>query len=272
MATTGIDHVLIAVPALEPARAELESLGFVITPRATHERFGTANHLVVLGDAYLEAIAIENPSPADPTSQAMLAPAIDAGGGVPALALSTTDPAASHFVLLSAGVMASEPLTWSRPADTPDGPRTASFTTMWLRSEFLPEFAAFFCQHHTPECIYQPAWQRHPNGAVRLVGIRRRTSRDAGELAQVLRQRLGAGAVRSGAGTSVGVSVGRHFVEYVPPASGSNCQIMLAVRSIDAAAAVLGRRASRAGDGSLRVALDCAADVELLFVEDRNDT
>lgn len=272
MATTGIDHVLIAVPALEPARAEFASLGFVVTPKAAHARFGTANHLLVLGDAYVEAIAIEHPDPIDRSSQAVLAPAIAAGGGVPALALATTDAAASRVALLAAGVEATEPLHWSRASDTPDGPRTASFTTMWLHSELLPEFVNFFCQHHTPDCIYHPAWQRHTNGATRLAGIRRRTSRDVGELARVLRQRLGADAVRTGPGNSVVASFGRHVLEYAPPASGSNCQIVIAVRCLDATAAVLGSRALHADDGSLQVALQCAPTVELCFVEDRNDT
>ena len=52
-----VDHLVVPVPDLDAAAAELERTGFVVTPRADHP-FGTSNRLVVFADTYLEPQAL----------------------------------------------------------------------------------------------------------------------------------------------------------------------------------------------------------------------
>lgn len=56
---SSIDHLVIAVPELEPAAAELErTLGLVATGGGRHPALGTENRIVWLGDTYIELVAI----------------------------------------------------------------------------------------------------------------------------------------------------------------------------------------------------------------------
>jgi len=56
---TSIDHIVLAVPDLEAAAAELESrAGLRATGGGRHEALGTANRLVWFGDSYAELLAV----------------------------------------------------------------------------------------------------------------------------------------------------------------------------------------------------------------------
>jgi hypothetical protein len=58
----GIDHLVIAVPALDAAAAAIEeALGLAVTGGGRHLALGTENRLVVLGDSYLELVSIADP-------------------------------------------------------------------------------------------------------------------------------------------------------------------------------------------------------------------
>jgi hypothetical protein len=229
--SSGIDHIVIATPDLELTRAEFESLGFQVTPRARHERFGTANYLCILEDAYIELIAIERHDPVDRTSLDVLKPCIANGGGVPMIALATTDATATHNALAEAGISMDAPLNWSRPADTPDGIHVASFTTLFAKTEILPDLVAFFCQHHTPDYVRHPAWRVHANTASCLLGISLVTTRameavrdQVSLLAHVssdLQQR------------EVCATLGTHFLHYQCSSEPRQCNMVLGVRDCD---------------------------------------
>ena len=58
---SGIDHVVIAVPNLEAAVAEVtEQVGLAFTSGGRHAGLGTFNRIAFLGDAYLELIAVDD--------------------------------------------------------------------------------------------------------------------------------------------------------------------------------------------------------------------
>jgi len=77
----GIDHLVIAVPDPDAAAADLEAaLGIAATGGGRHERAGTFNRLIFLGDTYLELIGVWDRAlaSAHPIGAAALA-ALDAG-------------------------------------------------------------------------------------------------------------------------------------------------------------------------------------------------
>lgn len=205
-----IDHVVIGTPDIERTRREFMELGFQVTPHAIHEKFGTDNYLIVLDDAYIELLGITGRPAQSRTSLDILEPCIAQGGGVPMLALAADDMAATQQRLHALGVESRDPITWSRPADTPDGLRTASFTTMFLGGPLLPGFAVFYCKQHTVDFVRHPVWRRHTNGAKQLLGVTRYCD---GELNHAMRQLGRLGGV-SATGGGVELAFGRHSLIY----------------------------------------------------------
>ncbi|MFT3800041.1 MAG: VOC family protein [Burkholderiaceae bacterium] len=155
-----IDHVVINVGRrLDDAQARFERLGFQLTPRGHHSR-GTSNHLAILGTDYIELIGVE------PSRTGV----VDWGHppGLVGLVFKTDDARRLAAELAGRGV----PLDpagasdLSRPVELADGgTRDARFLTLRLAPERVANGRVFFCEHRTPELVWQAAWQHHPNGA-----------------------------------------------------------------------------------------------------------
>ena len=89
----GIDHLVIAVPDLDAAVAELsEAVGLAFTAGGRHPGAGTANRIAFLGEPYLELIAVEDEAAARarPIGAAALR-ALERGGGLATYALIDDD-------------------------------------------------------------------------------------------------------------------------------------------------------------------------------------
>jgi catechol 2,3-dioxygenase-like lactoylglutathione lyase family enzyme len=62
---TAIDHIIIGVNNLEQAATQFsQKLGLAVSGGGIHPTGGTANRIIVIGDTYLELIAIHNPAEA----------------------------------------------------------------------------------------------------------------------------------------------------------------------------------------------------------------
>jgi hypothetical protein len=223
-AISGIDHLVVAVPDLEAARAEFEGLGFQVTPRGRHEQFGTANYLIILNDSYIELLAVENSAAANRISLDIMEPCLAKGGGIPMIALATDDARESHKLLIAAHLQATEPQTWSRPAQTPDGNFTASFTTFFMQSPLLPGITAFFTQHHSIEHVRHRAWRVHANRAERLIGIIFSGLATPNALVPILAQ-----AQVEGDPGAHHLQFGAHFIRYDPSADLPTATVSIAV-------------------------------------------
>jgi catechol 2,3-dioxygenase-like lactoylglutathione lyase family enzyme len=162
---TGFDHMVILVRDIDAAARLYAALGFQLTARGHHTR-GTCNHTMMLDGNYLELIAVEHPN----ESTAAYLAQLEKAEGAQAIGLATRDADDVHRELAAAGLAVTPVVAFSRDVAVPEGSRKASF-----RACRFPEIAdlpgLFCCEHLTRDVVWRPEWQRHPNGASRVVGV-----------------------------------------------------------------------------------------------------
>jgi hypothetical protein len=172
-----LDHVAHFVPDIDSASSTLEKLGFTLTPFSAHSHrvapeaplipAGTGNRCVMLKRGYLEFLTpIGNTNTADE-----LRSAIQRYTGPHLIAFGTTRPEADYQRLAGNGFGPLDPVTLRRDIETADGRATASFTVVRVPSGTMAEGRIQYCQHHTPDLLWQSRWLAHPNGAVALNGV-----------------------------------------------------------------------------------------------------
>jgi hypothetical protein len=182
------DHAAIAVrDRMDAALGAFSRMGFVLTPRG-HHTLGSINHLIVLGTTYVELIGF-------PSGQADVRPELrDAPIGLNGLVLRSVDADATHAAAQARGAPVTAVQSFSRPVDAGGVSRDARFRTVRTAPGASPSGRLYFCEHLTPELVWRPEWQDHPNGALELVGAQVRVTDVAAEAA-LYRALLGAGAV-----------------------------------------------------------------------------
>lgn len=172
-----VDHVAHFVPDMDAASAALERLGFTPTPFSAQSHrlsadgplvpAGTGNRCVMLESGYLEFLT---PTADTPVAEQLRA-AISRYVGVHLIAFGTGAPQDDHARLAKAGYDPLPPVALQRPISTIDGEDTARFTVVRVPPGRMAEGRIQFCQHHTPELLWQPRWLAHPNGAVALATL-----------------------------------------------------------------------------------------------------
>ena len=251
-----IDHVMIATPDLDATRREFETLGFTVTPRARHVGFGTANHLCVLQGCYVELIGMDPRRDPRAKPYPQLAAALAAGGGVPMMAMASDDAPALAAAWRAAGFDTSDPQTWARDADTPDGRVTARFTTFLLSGDGVPGYLLFGCQQHTRHAIWCAPWMVHPNGTTTLLGVHREWPAGPANLSADYARLVGADRVHATAdGTRV--DIGTRQLTFSPGHPGTVTVLQL-IRRPDA---------PRRADATPRVTLQSVAGVALEWTD-----
>lgn len=161
-----LDHVVINVAAqLDEASALYRRLGFQLTARG-HHSLGSSNHLAVFGDNYLELLGYE------PGNDGQRQDLWQAPLGLTGLVWKTQDADAVFHHLQQRDLAGDPPAAFFRPVQLPDGQnREAHFRTVRLRPALIPNGRSFFCQHATPEAVWQPDWQVHPNSVSAISGV-----------------------------------------------------------------------------------------------------
>lgn len=172
-----LDHVAHFVPDSDAASAALEKLGFTLTPfshqsHRLHEGAplvpaGTGNRCVMLERGYLEFLT----PTADTPIAGQLRSAIERYVGIHLIAFGSSAPELDHARLTANGFEPLEPVALQRPISTESGEATARFTVVRVSPGAMPEGRIQFCQHHTPDLVWQPRWLRHRNGALGLSGV-----------------------------------------------------------------------------------------------------
>lgn len=187
--TFNVDHVAHFVPHIDAATSALEKLGFTLTPFSDQFQraepggplapAGTGNRCVMLQRGYLEFLTPTGDTPI----ASQLRAAIQRYVGAHLIAFGTAAPADDYARLAKAGFAPLEPVPLQREIDTERGRETARFTVVRVAPGIMAEGRIQFCQHHTPELLWQPRWMVHPNRAASLAGVMLRVA-DAQEAAK----------------------------------------------------------------------------------------
>lgn len=172
-----LDHVAHFVPDADAASAALEQLGFTLTPFSAQSHrlqkdgplvpAGTGNRCVMLEDGYLEFLT---PFAATPVADQLRA-AMQRYVGVHLIAFGTAAPDLDHARLSKQGYEPLAPVALQRPISTPTGEDTARFTVVRVPPGTMAEGRIQFCQHHTPDLVWQARWVEHGNGARALAAV-----------------------------------------------------------------------------------------------------
>jgi catechol 2,3-dioxygenase-like lactoylglutathione lyase family enzyme len=167
---SGLDHVVILVRDLDTAAASWKRLGFTLAPRGVHSpHMGSANFTMMFDSDYIELIGIVTDTPYNAGSRAWL---VD-HEGLERIALSTWDASALASKLRDVGVDTADPLHFGRDVSLADGRSAcAQFRVVrWPPSEANPGLGVFACQHMTPQFVWLPELQTHPNTARRIARV-----------------------------------------------------------------------------------------------------
>ncbi|QEW32336.1 VOC family protein [Erwinia billingiae] len=186
-----LDHVVINVAdQLDAASALYRRLGFQLTERG-HHSLGSSNHLAIFGENYLELLGYEK---GKKSSRADL---WQASPGLSGLVWKTEDADQDYKHLLRQDLDGDEPASFHRPVTLPDGTVTeAKFRTVRVRPSLIADGRSFFCQHLTPEAVWQPAWQQHPNG-VKNISEFVIVARDPASVASLYSRLFGTNSLRA---------------------------------------------------------------------------
>jgi len=207
-----LDHLVFDVrDRMAEGAARLAALGFKLTPLGRHS-LGSANHLAVFADDYLELLGTDVPG-------GVLRPDIASYPvGLNGLVFKVDDAAALATRLLAAGVPALPAQSFHRPVDLPDGTRDdARFRTVRLDRAAAFDGRIYWCEHLTPQHVWRPEWQAQPNGALSVARVLL-SVRDPERQAAMFRRMFGEAAVTAGADGRVLLDCGPVTVEVAPHA------------------------------------------------------
>src|SRR3954452_9759738 len=140
----------------EDARA-FAALGVTLTPRG-HHTLGSMNHLMMFGVDYLELLGFG----AGGATRPELAPF---PVGLNGLVFKTGNADAVYEHAAGAGLPILPVQSFSRPVDLGGERRDARFRTTRLDPGKIAMGRVYFCEHLTPELVWRPEWQAHPNSA-----------------------------------------------------------------------------------------------------------
>jgi hypothetical protein len=173
-----LDHVGWMVPDLEACSAAFARLGFPLTPFSVHgdrdpatgasRPIGTANRLCMLGEGYLELLALHG-GVTNPSVERMKA-SIARHVGVHLCALTVADAAQEAVRLAAAGFALTPTINLRRTIEAADKSQVEVAFTV-IRPEAMPEGRVQMLTQHTPEHMWQERYISRANGIDALTEV-----------------------------------------------------------------------------------------------------
>lgn len=173
-----LDHVIIAAPDLGLLEETFTRLGFSVAGGGIHPHLGTRNRIIILGESYIELLALADAARAS----TILRERIALGGGWVGYALQSDNIAAEALAMRARGVDVRGPSRGSLVA--PNGVTrgwqvaTVGSDDLWAAAFPLP----FLIQHgsagqrHQQELAGADRLTPHANGAASIVGVTLQTT------------------------------------------------------------------------------------------------
>lgn len=153
-----LDHLVIDVrDRMDEAARVFAGLGFQLTPRG-HHTLGSINHLAMFATDYLELLGFGEGGANRPEL-------VPFPVGLNGLVFKTADADATFARAMAAGLPILPVQAFSRPVRLDGASQDARFRTTRLDPAKVPMGRVYFCEHRTPELVWRPEWQTHPNGA-----------------------------------------------------------------------------------------------------------
>ncbi len=168
---TAIDHIIIGVNDLEKAAAQFdEKLGLLASGGGIHPSGGTANRIIVIGDTYLELIAVRAPEEA----QQSLLDRLAKGEGYLNCVLGSNDIATDAEAMRGRGIPIIGPTPGQLRAS--DG-RTRGWSRIDIERPELAQRYPFLIQHDSAgeeRRLRLAGWKtppEHPLGAIKILNV-----------------------------------------------------------------------------------------------------
>ena len=158
-----LDHVVIDVrDCIDEAMRCFQALGFNLTPRGRHT-LGSVNHLAMFATDYLELLGFAGDAI---RPEIMLFPV-----GLNGLVFKTGNADLVYDQAAAAGLPILPVQSFSRPVVLDGGTQDARFRTTRLDPAQVAMGRVYFCEHQTPDLVWRPEWQTHPNGACAITRV-----------------------------------------------------------------------------------------------------
>jgi hypothetical protein len=176
MPPRGLDHIVHAVHDLDATADFYARAGFLVGARNRHP-WGTHNRLVQLPGFFIELLTVAEPAQfgEDGFSRhfgAFHDDFLRHHEGLSMLLLESSDPNADAAQLAAAGIAASEPMTFERAGQRPDGTAVKlGFTLSFARDPAGSGTGFAVCHQLAPDEFWNPAFHQHANTAKRVDGV-----------------------------------------------------------------------------------------------------
>jgi hypothetical protein len=173
----GLDHIVHAIRDLDAAGEFYRRAGFTVGARNRHP-WGTHNRIVQFPGVFIELLNVGEPELITASAPGLFSFGSFARDflahdeGLAMLVLEGRGAAADAEAFRTAGVGDFKVFDFEREAKRPDGSTVkVAFSLVFAADPKAPDTGYFTCQQHYPQNFWNPAFQRHPNGAAGIAGV-----------------------------------------------------------------------------------------------------
>jgi len=164
-----LDHFVVSTRDAQAAGAQYERLGFQVMPVMRHVEIGTCNRVVQLHDSFVELLGDIDRAPA--YLQEKVADRLKCGEGLTINSLTSDDLVADREILAAAGLDPAPIVNARRKVRMPEGHFDETDSRCVYTWNAEPSMSLFVSQHFKPHVIWSPAYQQHPNTAIRVTKL-----------------------------------------------------------------------------------------------------